>query len=455
MYSLTNVLGIARNAISAHQIAVQVASENIANAQTEGYSRKRVTLSSGTSIRTPQGPSASGVQIRDVARVRDVFHDQSYRRDAARAGSYGLRRDLMQRVESIFGEPSETGLGSTLDAFWSSWSDLANEPTSSSARNMVRQRGTQVTAVLNRAAAELNTQADAARSRLSTTVGEINRLSGEIASLNDQVVSAEVGGRTASDLRDSRDLAVDRLARLASVTATERWDGSISVLVENTTMVDGGSFKTLAVDSSGASVTVETSSGTPLSVASEGSALAEILNVINTEIPGVQTQLDDLAAALVSGVNGIYALGAGGTAGEFFDSGFTAADTLALSSSIAADASTIAAGYSTASGDNELALDMAGLQTDSSIAIGATTGSYGGYYRDMIAGIAVTVSSAENSTQVYETLANQSDLRRQSVSGVSVDEELINMMQHQQAYAAATRVVSAVDEMLQSLLNMV
>lgn len=455
MHSLSNVLGIARNAIAAHQVGMQAASQNISNAQTEGYSRQRVSMSSGTSIRTPLGPSASGVQVQDIARVRDSFLDQSYRRDSSKAASYGLRRDLLQRAEGVFAEPSETGVGATLDAFWSAWSDLANEPTSTSARNMVRQRGTQLTSILNHTAGELATLRSDARSRLDTTVGEINRLGSEVALLNDEIVAAEVGGRTANDLRDRRDLAVDALARLASVRTTEQRNGSLSVIVENVTVVDGGSAKTLAVDSSGPSVAVRTSAGSQLMFQSEGSSLGAVLQVLNTDIPGIQSKLDDLAEGLVTNVNALFGLGNGGAGGSFFDPTRTTADTIVLDSAVLASASAIPTGYSTAAGDNTLALDLAALQSDESLLIGGATTSFATFYRGMIADLAVQVSTAENSTEAYAALASQSETRRQSVSGVSIDEELIRMMQHQQAYTAATRVVSAVDEMLRSLLSMV
>jgi flagellar hook-associated protein 1 FlgK len=209
----------------------------------------------------------------------------------------------------------------------------------------------------------------------------------------------------------------------------------------------------------------------PLSTFAEGSALNETLRVINTDIPAAQARLDNLANSLVTQVNSIHLAGFGSADGfaangvAFFTpppAGQTVtARTIELSAAVQLDASAIASsGAAGQSSDNSVALQLANLRTSStSVTLNpgppARTESFGGAYRDLISGIARDTRAAEDSATVFATIVAQTDTRRASVSGVSVDEELISLMQHQQAYVAATRVVTAVDEMLRDLLAMV
>ena len=475
MFSLNNILSVARSAITVQQAAVQVAANNISNATTEGYSRQRVVLKPGTPIQTALGPAATGVRIAAYERMRDPLLDVTFRRDEGKASANGMRRDLLQEMEGVFGEPSENGLGATLDAFWSAWDDLANDPLSESARGMVRQRGIQVTSTLQNASSELDGVAANALNRLRGSVEQLNEAGKQVARLNVEIVATEAGGATASDLRDARDRLIDQMAGIANVRVTEQANGSASVMVENTLFVDGGDSKTLSVGVAGGSIRVEivTAAGSviPLSTFAEGSALNETLRVINTDIPAAQARLDNLANSLVTQVNSIHLAGFGSADGfaangvAFFTpppAGQTVtARTIELSAAVQLDASAIASsGAAGQSSDNSVALQLANLRTSStSVTLNpgppARTESFGGAYRDLISGIARDTRAAEDSATVFATIVAQTDTRRASVSGVSVDEELISLMQHQQAYVAATRVVTAVDEMLRDLLAMV
>jgi flagellar hook-associated protein 1 len=477
MFTLNNILSVARSAITAQQTAVQVASNNIANANTEGYTRQRVVMRPNQPIQTALGPAATGVRVAAYERMRDPLMDVSFRRDEGKSSASGMRRDLLRQVEGVFGEPSETGLGATMDAFWSAWDDLANDPLSDSARGMVRQRAVQLTAGLNNAAAELDAVGSGAMTRLRDSVGQLNELGQQVARLNVEIVSAEAGGANANDLRDARDRIVDQMAGLAHVRVTEQANGSASVVVENTLFVDGGDSKTLAVGSSGGTIGIEIPGragpppipAVPVTTYAEGSALNEALRVVNTDLPAARAQLDTLAAALVQEVNGLhtsgYAPGDGYTApaAAFFTpaadlpGGVVTAASIRLSDEVMASTANIASsGAAGQSTDNSIALRLAELRNTAdavSLPTGAT--SFGGAYRDLISGIAQQTRSAAESATVFETLVAQTDTRRASVSGVSVDEELISLMQHQQAYVAATRVVSAVDEMLRDLMGMI
>ena len=205
----------------------------------------------------------------------------------------------------------------------------------------------------------------------------------------------------------------------------------------------------------------------PVSTFSEGSALHEAMRVINQDVPNARAALDNLAASLATQVNSVHAAGYGPADGyvangvNFFDPANLTASNISLSAEVSADARAIVSSGNTAqSSDNSVALQLAGLRnrTDTvTLDAGppARTASFSGAYGALVTDIARDTRSAEDSATVFETLVAQTDTRRASVSGVSIDEELISLMQHQQAYVAATRVVTAVDEMLQDLLGMV
>lgn len=446
MSSLGSILSIARSAIAAHQTAVQVSSQNISNAQTEGFSRQRATLVTGTPARGAAGSLGTGVVVRDITRVRDTLLDTSYRREAGNAAGFGLRRDLLGQVEEIFGGLSEGGFGATLDAFWSSWSDLANNPGNGSVRGLVQQRGEQVAFALNNFAERLEDQNASTGDQVARAVGELNDLARQAADLNRQIAGSEHGGHTAPDLRDQRDRVIDRMSRIAPVRVIERSDGSTAVIVANATMVDGADTRTLRLDA-GSTLRVGFV-GSVGSLTDIGGSLGAMLEVRNTEIPEVQAKLDALASGLATAANEVHV---SGTGVPFFD-GSTAAG-IRLGDAVASDPSLIGAS-SAGPGDNRVALEMAALRHEK-VTLGTSAKTLGGYYADVVTDVAVRVGSADNSATVYEILASQADTRRSSVSGVSVDEELIQMIRHQQAYSAATRLVNVADEMVQSILNMV
>lgn len=463
MSSLGSILNIARNAISANQTAVRVASHNIANAGTEGYTRQVVRMVETRPDQTTLGRLGTGVRIYDISRVRDTLLDTSYRKEAGQSAAFELRHELLSSIEEVFGEPSETGLASSLDAFYSSWSDLAQDPGNDSARRVVIQRANHVASTLNNFSTTLDGMAHAARSRLETTVQEVNRTTEQIAKINGLIVSQESGGTTASDLRDQRDRLLDSLSQLGTVRVTERETGSVAVYLENSLVVDGTMAKPIAASGEPPTVTLGSSALYP---PAEGSVLGELVAALTTRIPAIQGRLDDLAEALVVQTNALQTAGVqtDGTPGTNF---FDPASTSARNISVIGTAESIATSDDPAQPlNNRIAMATAAMRSKPSqntIALGIWTPAHaellGGlsgaeHYRATVTELAVNTNVAADSAIVHQTLAEQIETRRKSVSGVSTDEELIRVMQHQQAYTAAARLVTVVDEMMQTVLGL-
>ena len=486
MSTFGNVLSSARTAIATTQAAMQTVSHNIANAQTEGYSRQRVELASAWPLILPFGSLGVGVEITDVTRMRDSLLDASFRRETTTAEAYGMRQDLLSEIEGILNEPSDSGLSAAMDAFWNSWSDLSNNPGNPVMQGVVRQRGAEVTHMFTSYASRLDELVNRTRDRLGQTVNEVNTLASQLAKLNEQVVAAEASGNQAPDLRDKRDLIADQLAKLGVARAEYQGDGSLNVYIGGVAIVGGNVAH--ALELRGGTTVQIARVGDPEALNGVTGPLAAMTDFINSDAPGIRAKLDELARGLVNGVNEYHASGwtaAGDALGNsnwnplsgptgsrvnFFDAAGTTAATMQLSAEVLADAAVIASGdVQNAPGNNAIALAIAALRDDSGMdalrtrmgaafatQIGFAPGiTYGEHYTQTVADLGVQTSDAASQHDVYSTLAASADHRRTSVAGVSIDEELTKLMQFQQGYVAATRVVSAVQSMMDSLVQMV
>lgn len=475
--SLNSVMGTATLALQAQQAAIETAAHNIANANVPGYSRQLINLEPNTPLYTPIGAVGTGVVVKDITRVRDTMLDTSFRAQSSSAEGYSTRSDILNSIGQIFGEPSDTGLSNAIDQFYASWGDLANNPTSSAAQSVVQQRGASVATTLNQFATSLDQLSANALSSAGVQVNDINKYTAQIASINKQIVAVEASGNQANDLRDMRDSAIDSLSKIVPVRVIDHDNGSDTIYVAGATVVDGSDSKQFSLDGPPGAVTLKLS-GITFPTQSPGGALGANLDAVNTDIPNAKSQLDKLAAGIVKSVNAIHTTGwtaSGDALGganwdattpptgsmiNFFDPANLTAGSISLSSEVASNASYIAAGnVQDATGNNNVANQIAALRNDKTTMIkyGSTTEttSISEFYRDLVTRIGVSTSDATSSASVYSTLAQQADTQRQSVSGVSTDEELISLTKSQQAYAAAAKVITTADAMSQTLLDMI
>jgi flagellar hook-associated protein FlgK len=471
--SIGSILNSARQAMNAQQTAVQIASQNIANAKTEGYSRQRVELAAMVPTVYPYGSLGTGVGITSITRARDTLLDATYRDDNASASSAQTSADALGQIQSIFGEPSDTGLSASLDAFFTAWSDLSNDPTNLSAKGVVRQAGNTVANTLNSFAKQLDAVDQSNREAMNSDVNQVNELTGQIASINRRIVSAESGGQPANDLRDQRDLLVDQLTKIVGGQVVEHTNGSVAVYAGGRMIVDDTTVKQLEMhDGQPPTVTYAGSSATFTGI---GGTLGAHIDISANRIPMVMSKLDAIASGLVQTVNGIHSTGTvfsgnppvGAPAGNFFDQtdpppaggdplmtarGIRLSPTLVGANDVAASGAT-----ATGPGNNEIALALAGLRSNpvslTSLA-GTTTATISDFFNETVGSLATDVKQTQDDATVQGTLAANAQTRRESVSGVSTDEELISVIEHQHAYQAAARLVSVVDEMTQTLVDL-
>ena len=404
---------------------------------------------------TPQGLVGTGVNVDRIERIRDPLLDSIYRRESSFSSSHGERADQLNRLEQTFGEPSDSGLLETLDRFWNAWSDLAVEPLSEAARSVVRERGIELSDRLHQLSSGLTELRTSGTERLETLTSRVNDLSTHLAELNGRIVAAEAAGGTAGDLRDARDNALDELSTIVAVQVVPRESGAIAVHVEGQVLVDGTTSRQLETGTQNGATRLRFAGGGAW-IQDPGGRIGGLISYLDGELQDAQTRVDDFTANLVTEVNLRMAPGvneAGNSGVEFFDPAGLTAETIQLSAAVMADAAAIPAGSGDGSGNyqaatNDVALSLEALREEP---VGGLV--LADRYSDLVSRTGAKLSAAESSHTVHDTLTQQADIRRMEISGVSVDEELTMMIKHQAAYSAAARVVTRVDEMLQTLLS--
>ncbi len=458
MPSLGSILSIGRSALRTQQDAIQVTAHNIANAATEGYSAQRPILTPLPPQRTPDGIFGSGVGIADVTRIRDTFLDSTFRREVGDLNKEDARSGILGRLESVLSEPGEGGLSSSLDQFFSAWSGLATDPIGPGARGAVQQEGSLLSGHLRSLAGDLDVLRQDTEARLLSSVQRVNDLAETVADLNREITAAEAGGQTAGDLRDARDRAMDEMASLIPIQVMQRDNGTVGVMVSGVGLVDGAFHGALEVRVSGGKVDVGLV-GRAGNLTDMGSRIGGMIQVLNNDLPAIRDSLDLLAEALVTEINALHQTGTnpGGTTGvDFFDPAGITASTIRLSAEVAASANAVSAGTGGPSGEyragaNDIALTLAGMRDEASGILGV---SFAEHFRGLVTDVGFSVRSSLDSVEVHRTLSEQAEFRRQSFSGVSTDEELVKLIEYQTAYAAAARVISVADEMLETLVRM-
>ena len=471
--SIGSILSVARSAMQVQQVAMQTTGQNIANANVAGYSVQRVEEEAQTSQMFPYGSVGTGVQVQTISRARDALLDGQFRDASASTASATTSSDLLSRIQGVLAEPSSTGLSSALDAFWGSWSDLASDPTSQTARSAVAAQGSAVANMFHSFSNQLDAIDASARSGVTSEVSKINDLAKQVSQLNPAIVAAESNGQTANDLRDQRDRVLDQLSALGTMQTVERSDGSDAVYLSGQMIVDHDTTQTVSV-----------TGGTPVNITIMGQQVIGVggsvgagLDVINNQLPTVRNGLDQLAGAVVREVNALQLSGTAYSGNppvakaptNFFSQNGApgTGDPAQTARGISLDASmsdltNIAASGATATGpgNNDVANQVAALRDtpvniyDASGAVVAST-TMGDFYSSSVSKLAVATNKASTQVTVQQTLQNQASNRRDSVTGVSTDDELVSLMKQQQAYAAAARLVSVVDQMSQSLLAIV
>ncbi len=449
---------IGRRALNASQLGINIAGQNIANVNTPGYSRRRVQLTESADTSINGYSIGSGVTVAGVQSFRDFFIQSRIQTETGIAGRLTARRDALAPVESALQGSESGGLQNALNSFFGAFRDLEANPTSAPLRSLTAQRGTNLANAFQTTRARLDDIRSGTDSHLRSTVEQVNSISERVADLNDQIRSAEATGGEASALRDQRGELVNQLSELTGARSTENSDGTVTLTIgEGRPLVSGDRVFTLEADNTPplglAAITID---GQPAvfdegAIAGLQSAIADTSSQIN--------DLDSLAASVVQRVNDLHASGTdldGNQGANFFNNAapVTAAN-ISVNTAITGNPRLIVASPLPQPGQNgTVAGEIANLLTDQNTTAGTRTGSFSSIFGSMLADAGEHVSQADNDLQTQAAILAQATAQRDSISGVSLDEEAINLLQYQKAFEAAARFIKVADEMTQMILSL-
>lgn len=461
---------IGRRALQAQQVALQVTSHNIANANTEGYSRQRVDLANVAGV---QGGLGTGSDALGIERQRNTLLDAQVRAEqqvlgrweAIERASTGLEAIFNEpagagssEAGTIFNEPSGLGLSGSLSRFWNAWQDLANVPESGAARAAVRQEADFLVTTMHQFSQQLSDSRTGLDAEVVSEVEEINAILDQMAAINSELPRASFIGGTSADLEDQRDRLIEDLSSKVDISVISRENGQVSVLLSGHNLVQATNsvhleVRTLTQSDFPTSNVFFGDDGSPAPV-SEG-RLKGLMEVRDSVIPDYLGRLDQIAETMVQEINRLHRSGYGvdGTSGvDFFDNSNNSASNMSLDAQIIADLNKIAASGDGNTGDNGIALGISQLRNQRFLGGESTT--IDGFYQTMLGEVGSRSKEAQTMAQNHRLFATQIENRRQSVQGVSLNDEAAQLILFQRAYQAAARTVSVIDQLMELTINL-
>lgn len=467
MSGLFGSLASGVKALNAQSRALETAGRNIANVNNSNYARQRVVLGDRGTVLTAQGAQSLGVEARQVQQLRDLLLDRQVSREIALTSSLSSRQLAYQKAEAALGQSidrstnttstssSTGGVAGSISDFFSAFDSFATSPTDAGVRQTLFQKASVLTDSLRQADTRLDQLQNDLTEQISTDVGEVNTLLSAVATLNGQIGHFEINAPgSATDLRDQRQSKLEELATKlnfetrASATAPGQIDlfvhdaGGAEIPLVQLNVVSG------PMTLSGSTI----SAGSPsTAVAVSGGSLHGNLDARDGTLQTLRDQLDALAGQLVTSVNTAY--NPTGLTGDFFAAAGTSAGAISLAPGLTAI--TLKASDGGPAGDNTLALAVARLANHSFSTAGgdAIDGTFSKYFAGVVSNFGATASRVSDQYADQNNIENIVRSQRDSVSGVSMDEELADLVKYQRSFQASSRVIQVIDELLDTVVN--
>lgn len=481
MSGIFSSLNTANKGLMAQQTALHTTGHNIANANTEGYSRQRVDLKSDLSFNLPGvGQLGTGVRMEAVERIVNMNIERQIRGENGILKEFKARSDVMEQLEAIFNEPSDTSLNFNISEMFDAWQELSKNPESLTSKTIVVEKSRTLADTYNHMLNQIDSLEEEVEDLLGKNIKDFNSILDQVETLNKQIFNIAVKGNTPNDLLDQRDLLLKDLSSISNVQVDHDQYGRTKIELGDKTLLDyKGEINKLELDTDG-----EISIGIG---DDDGGDLGEYIN--KGEIRGrldalkdIKIRRDDLkkfgegmAKAINTG-HGYSIDDQGNKEGQKIFNYDSDKGRLNIDLDLLEDPSLIQPGKNKvdedggAEGDGSRALAISRLRNtridfddpanpikwkeeEFELEDDPNGNTIGGYYNDMVAEIGISKEHADNMVANQEAVVGQLDLRRESVSGVSIDEEITNMLKYQSAYGANARVISTLTEMLDTLIN--
>ncbi len=478
--SIFNSLNVARSGLFASQKKIEVTGHNIANANTPGYSRQRLEVASMPSISYQGASPGGGVTINDLVQIRNTYLDTQYRNENSLANELQFKAEGFEFIEGVLAEPSEFGINAALSDVFNSLEQLSYNAEDSTLREIVVQNSIKLTDTIKSVASGLldyQTQLDES---IFLVVDEINMISEKIQGLNQTIRSYENRGHQANDLRDQRNLLVDELSTLVPVNAKEDENGRFSVKIAGIYLVDHFNLNSIEVKTDYTDLNEFTNqptnkiywANTSNEVNVNGGELKGMLDMrdgqsaSNQGVAYYMKQLDILAESLVKEFNAINSQGftlpingVSSTGINFFNPEGVTARTISISNELEESGYNIAASNTVLEGqlnwgNNLNSLKFNELRDKGDLTLnGKHIGNLEDYLKSTVSDLAITTNYYASRNSSQQALVNHVENQKLMISEVSIDEEMMNLIQYQHSYSAAAKLVNVVDEMILTLIN--
>ena len=435
MAGLIGNLHSARTGMSVSQASIQTTSHNINNINTPGYSRQRVEQSTKSAYSNPgynssMGPGqiGTGVQATDVIRIRNTFYDFQYRSESHNYGEISIKYQHYTNMEKIFNEPSDSAISASISDFFSSWQELSKNPNDTGAKDVVIQNAKYLSTNISNVKEKLDKLSTQAEKKLNDDVSEINDMINQIRGLNKEIKLIEGSGKTPNDLMDQRDSVIDELSHKLNIENSEV-QKLINEKLENGTEVTLDELKNIG-DVSG--------------------EIQGSLDMID-KISEYTSDLKEFAKGLTKGVNNVM------NGRDFDDNNVQATDQQLFIFNENGDP-IIKANEDLVNNPKNLIMTAQKAENmyklkDAKITIDGENITIGNYYNNIVQKLGNETKEVIRNESNQSKLLGEIDNLRLNVSGVSLDEEMVNLIQFQHSYNASAKVISTIDSLLDVVVN--
>jgi flagellar hook-associated protein 1 FlgK len=454
MVSLNGLLGVAGEAMAAHSAALSVTGQNIANVDTPGYVRRGVVLETR--------PGGGGVGLMGISRAFDRFATGRVVGEGALQSAADARSKALSTLESALAPAGSPTIGDRMQSLFDSFTRLAQSPNDATVRAQALGAASDLVDGFHTAATALVSQRADLRQQAAATAGEVNERLARIADLNAKIATATAAGQGGESLRDERDQLVREVGDRVGAKAIEDSMGRVTLLSAGSTLVEADHASKLSVGETkdgNLKIEVHHADGGVVDVTQNVTAgtLGGLREARDVDIPDLQSRLDQMASDVANGLNAVHQKGYGldGVAGRNL---FTppakvpgAAYALTLDAAVAGNPSALGAAKAAADlpGGNDVALELAGL-ANQPLGQAATPASAWG---DLTGALGTKKASSDAELALRKDTVAQAETLRDSASGVSIDEEMVNLTKFQRAFQASVKVLQTVDELLAGLLR--
>lgn len=472
MAKIHGMMDMGKRSMANSQTALQTVGHNIANRTTEGYSRQRVEIQADEPIGLGKLRIGQGAKTSAITRVNNPYLEKQIAKEKSSQGYFGGLSDAMGRVEQVYNEQMNKGLNTYISDFFNSYREFSNNPENLATRTQVRESADALAKDFNRVHQQLTAVQGDLDQQITTHVDEINDMTDEIAKLNEKIQFLTATGSPGNDERDRRDLLLKKLGEKINIRWGEGNDGSVTITAgQSALLVVGNESKKLHVLSTpadgqksegGVDVYIKnTENAEPMKITRQltGGAVGGCLEIRDGMIEELKDDANQMAYQLAKSVNDLHMQGFdqyGRKAGRFFDipaDATNAAALIGVDDLVVSDPNRIAAGLMPkAPGDNRIASQIARLQYEGSLNDGNNT--FDEFYNSMVGKVGVQTKRAATGVENQKNIVTQLTNIRESISGVSLDEEATKMIEFQKAFDASARLIRTADEMFDTVLSL-